>query len=246
MNHINHMVDLHTHILPGLDDGAKNWEESLKMCTFAQKEGITTIVCTPHIIPGTYDNNREKILLITGKLKEKLKQQRINLKVVPGAEIRLFPDIIKQLKNKTLLTINDMGKFLLIEFPLNWIPPFTRDLIFQLQLRNFTPIISHPERNRDIRETPDLVYHLVKQGALIQISSLSILGYLGKRVRRFCEKLIRHNLVHLVASDIHSPGKFFLRESLKTISGWIGKESALKLFTENPQRIVRGEDLKIC
>lgn len=239
------IVDLHTHILPGLDDGAANWEESLKMCTFAQKEGIASIACTPHIIPGTYDNNREKILLATNKLKEKLRQNNINLRVMPGAEIRLSPDIIKRLEDKTLITINDTGKFLFLEFPVEWIPPFTGEVLFQLQLRYLTPIIPHPERNIKILQAPNLVYSLIKQGALIQVSSPSILGYLGKRIRRVCEKLIRHNLVHLVASDIHSPGRFFLQESLGIISGWVGKESALKLFTENPRRIIKGENLRI-
>jgi len=239
------LLDLHTHILPGIDDGAKNWEESLQMCRFAQKEGITTIACTPHIMSGIYDNNREKILLTTGKLKEKLKQENINLKVVPGAEIYLSSDIIKQLEDKIALTINDTGKFLLFDFPMKWIPSFTKDVLFQLQLRGITPIIAHPERNIKIIQEPNLIYQLVKQGALIQISSPSILSYLGRKTRKICEKLITHNLVHLVASDIHSPGQFFLQQSRETISGWIGEEKASNLFTKNPQKIIHGETLDI-
>lgn len=237
------LIDLHTHILPGLDDGAANWEESLKMCMFAQKEGIATIACTPHIMPGIYDNDRKKILLTISKLKEKLEQEKINLEIVPGAEIYFSSNIIKQLKDKTLVTINDTDK-LLLHFPEEWIPPFTNDLLFQLQLMGFTPIIAHPERNSKVIQGPDLIYHFAKQGILIQITSRSILGYLGRRIRRVCEKLIRHNLVHLVASDVHSPEQFFLQQSLKTISHWVGKEKALRLFTENPQKILKGEDFE--
>lgn len=238
------IIDLHTHILPGVDDGAKDWEESLRMCTLAQKEGISIVAATPHIMPGTYDNDREKILQATGKLKEKLRKEKINLRVVPGAEIRLSPDIIKKLEDKTLVTINDRGRFILLEFPLQWIPPFTKDLVFQLQLEEVTPVISHPERNLKVAQKPNLVYQLIKQGALIQISSPSILGHFGGKIGKLCEKLTKHNLVHLVASDIHSPSKFFLQESLETVSDWVGEERALKLFTENPQKILKSGNLK--
>lgn len=237
------IIDLHTHILPQLDDGATNWEEALKMCMLAQEEGITTVACTPHIMPGIYNNDREKIFSTLLELKEKLKEKKINLRVLPGAEVLLSPEIIKQVEEKLVLTLNDGGKFLLLDFPREWISPFTKELLFWLQLRGLIPIISHPERNLKILQTPNLVTQFVKQGVLIQISSRSILGHFGKKVRKLCEKLISHNLVHLVASDIHSAGEFFLKQSLKTISRWAGEEKALKLFFKNPRKIIQGESL---
>ena len=167
------MVDLHAHILPGFDDGAQSAAEAVEMAYQAEQDGIGTIVATPHIIdPAPAD--RERILAAVDELQDRLAQGGIRIRLLPGAEIHITSSLVALAKQGRLMTLNDTGKYLLLELPLLEIPWFTETTIFGLLTAGITPIIAHPERNHELARRPDLLKRLVERGCLTQISSGSL------------------------------------------------------------------------
>jgi len=241
------MIDLHVHILPGLDDGPESWDKALEMCRVAREDGIQTICATSHIMPGIYDNDRSKILGSVNSLRDRLGEEGLNIKIVPGAEVYISEGLMEGIESERLLTINDMSRYLLLEFSLQSVPPQARDIILKLKLKGITPILAHPERNQNVIKDPDLVYDLVIGGALVQANAGSLLGKFGRDVMETARKLLRRNLVHVIASDAHSPhGRPpVLSEGLRVAARWIGSEEAIKLVTENPRRIIDGETIDV-
>ena len=158
------MIDIHSHILPGLDDGASSLEESIEMCRIAIEDGIKAIVATPHVLKGAYSNENPITIL------EKIEQLKINapdgIEILPGSDLHFQHDIIlRVIEQKSIITINNKS-YLLIEFPFNGIPIGTNKTFHELLSHGITPIITHPERNLEFIQNPKLLYELVKEGAL--------------------------------------------------------------------------------
>ncbi|MDM5201149.1 tyrosine protein phosphatase [Fictibacillus enclensis] len=198
------MIDVHSHILHSVDDGAKNLESSLDMARQAVGNGITTLFATPHHRNGRYENHKEEILLKTEELNQALSTHHIPLAILPGQEIRIYAEFLDDLANNQLLTLNNQGKYILIELPSNDVPTYTTQVIYECKLQGITPIIVHPERNSKLMEDPNLLYELVKEGALTQITAGSIIGAFGKKISSFSIKLINHHCTHFIASDAHN------------------------------------------
>jgi len=241
------MFDIHAHILPFLDDGPEDWEESLEMCRIASADGIKTIVATPHIVKGLYDNSPEEISAGTQRLNELIDSNGIELSVLPGAELHISPDIPERLANGESLTINGNGKYVLIEIPFEVVPKGMGQLVFELLIKGVRPIISHPERNRVFQKKPELLFDFVSQGALSQVTAGSLSGVLGRRVRKCAFKLLERNLAHVIASDAHSSNRRspVLSESVKAAEEIVGKERALEMVTTIPLSIIEGREVSI-
>ena len=161
-------VDLHAHILPGLDDGPATLEQALRMARIAAKSGTRVIVATPHCLTGVYTNGRDKILAACRELNDSLARSRVPLLVLPGAEVRLNPSIMSALARHELMTVNDGGRYLLLELPDQVVPEQVTGLIAQLKARNLEPIIAHPERNHALLHHPEWVERFVSAGALLR------------------------------------------------------------------------------
>ncbi|PGT82978.1 MULTISPECIES: tyrosine-protein phosphatase [Bacillaceae] len=221
------MIDIHCHILADADDGANNIEESIKMAKVAVNEGITKIIATPHHKNGRYENDREKILNKIDQLQGELQKEKINIEILPGQEIRIYGEIVEDLEKGELLTIGDNSSYMLIELPHYHVPRYTYRLLYDLQVNGIIPVIVHPERNHEILEKPDLLYKLIKDGALSQITAASITGMFGKRVKKLSFELIDHNLTHFIASDAHNTTmrSFHLRDAYDAIEKQIGVET---------------------
>lgn len=200
------MLDFHSHILPGLDDGAPDMDAAIQMARIAVEDGITTMVATPHYIEGSMENSKELILEKLSKYQEVLKNEGINLNVFPGCEVYLSPNIPGLLQKGELMTVNDGGKYILIEFPMQHLPGYVEEVLFEIKLMGVTPIIAHPERNLELAKKPDRVLDLVQKGYLMQVNSGSLNDLYGKKVRKTAELLARNGLVHLLGSDAHSSG----------------------------------------
>lgn len=235
------MIDIHCHILPGIDDGAKDMNDSLALAKAAVQQGIRTIVATPHHKNGRYENSRLSILQKVSELNAFLQQEEIPLTILPGQELRINGEILEDLAKEEILPVNDGGKYVLIELPSGQVPRFTEQLLFELQLKGVTPIIAHPERNQEIIENPDLLYNLVEKGALTQITAASIVGYFGKKISRFSYQLIDANLTHFVASDAHNLNNrtFKVMEAYDSIEKKYGVD-AVYMFKENAELLVKG------
>jgi len=198
------MIDIHSHILHGLDDGAKTLDESLEMCRIAVADGITTIAATPHSMNGKYVNDKETVLKKAAELSAALKDNNINLAVYAGMDLHIYPGIIKDLEEGRALTLNNSNYFLL-ELPFQSLPSAAPELVSRLVDKGFIPIITHPERNEGFLRDFAALENYRNRGALFQVTAMSITGEFGERIREFSFKMLKAGLVDTIASDAHSP-----------------------------------------
>ena len=243
------MVDLHNHILPELDDGAKSLEESIEMCWLSYRDGVRRIVATPHTLNGKYQNDRSTILAKVKELNDALicgspglRNPNSELKILPGADVHFCEGILPELDQGKLTTIGDGGKFLILEFPFHVIPYWAEEVLFQLMARGVTPIISHPERNLEIGQRPQRYYQMIRKGCFGQVTAMSLMGGFGSKTRRVAEKLLTHRLLHFIASDAHSieARPPILSLAMRAAEKMLGGEEAWKMVNEYPQAIVEG------
>jgi protein-tyrosine phosphatase len=242
------LIDLHAHILPGIDDGPRTREESLEMARLAVADGITTIVATPHLFRNKSVNFKdlnspEDILSAVEDFKQQLAEAGIDLTVLPGCEIPLFSDIIKFIDTGRIVTINDGKRYICLELPDSIIPPATEDILFQLSSRGLTPIITHPERNPVLYEMPHKLQRFLSLGCLAQITARSLTRGFGWRVYRFTKRLLRAGLVHLMATDAHTLKHRppLMGKAVKKLGKLVGESRAWDMVATIPERIIRGE-----
>jgi len=237
------MIDIHTHILPGIDDGPSALEESLKMAQIAVEDGIRIMIATPHCLNGLYVKGRADILSACEEFNSALRKHRISLTILPGSETRLSLEIMDELKKGRLMTLNDTGRYLSLELPDQFIPQAIISFINRLKNRNITPIITHPERNPAIHHNVELLHDFISAGALSQITAGTLTGGFGRQSFKCCKKIINLQMAHFIASDAHSartrPPQ--LSPAFKKLSSLTGKAMAEKIFYEAPQMIVDGE-----
>ncbi|API92965.1 tyrosine protein phosphatase [Virgibacillus pantothenticus] len=232
------MIDIHSHILPGIDDGAKNEEQSLKMAKAAIEQGIHTIIATPHHQNGAFNNFRWEIENNVEILNDFFKREGVPLTVLPGQETRIYGEMVEGLRQNELLPLN-YSKYVFVEFPSDSVPRYTTQLLFDIQVEGYTPIIVHPERNRSLLEHPNLLYELVSKGALTQVTAGSVVGKFGKDIQKFTTQIIEANLTHFVASDAHNTTSraFYLQEAYEDIKKNFGSDY-FYMFLENSNLLV--------
>lgn len=241
------MIDLHTHLLPGLDDGAADWIQTLALARMAVDDGISAMVCTPHWVYGLYENTREMVLRLWGALQQKLHQEGIPLDVYPGCEIRLEPDVPAHLASGELVTFNDNGRYALIELSGDFIPSYVEESFRQLFDQGITPIISHPERYPALQRDPSRLYAWVESGVLCQVTAASLSGRFGPLVRRFTLMLVEHKLAHVMATDAHglrvrAPHLSNAVIELQTI---VGPELTEQMVVTTPRAILAGAEVSV-
>ncbi len=236
------LVDIHSHILPYIDDGADDWEGSLTMLKNAEAEGIVAIVATPHILHNNDFKMESKIISTHKELCQRATAAGLKIKIYLGCEIYAQPDT---LLDHQIATINN-NKYFLIEFPMNSIPQFVPDLFFNFIVNEQIPIVAHPERNFGFQKRPQLIYEYVQRGALMQINQGSLWGRYGEKAKNLALKLIENNLAHFVASDGHKPDgrSVTLAESYKLVKEKFGEEIASQLFYENPLHAILGDSVQ--
>lgn len=200
------MIDIHCHILPAVDDGAASIEESLAMARLAVEDGILSVLATPHTLNGISRNTVSHILSDISQLQDALAADGIPLKIYPGSEVHLVKDMCLKIRNGEICTLNNNGKYVLIELPYQSVPDGIKQEIFDLKLNGITPIIAHPERNAVIQNNPHMLHELIHMGALSQVTAMSIVGDFGPETRASARGLLECRLTHLIASDAHSPG----------------------------------------
>ena len=239
------MIDLHAHILPGLDDGAKDLDEAIKMCLVAARDGIRTIVATPHVANGTYNTTPDAILDGVSTLKAEVKRAKIPLEVLPGADIHVHEHLDSLVKNREVLTVNDNMQYVMVEFPRHVIPPKYIEWMFHLTLAGFTPILTHPERNIAVHEKRGTVWSWVEKGGLVQLTAMSLTGDFGPAIRKCSEELLKYRLVHVIASDAHSVERRppVLSKAFKRALSLVGADYAHKLVEEYPAAIIAGKPI---
>jgi len=238
------MIDIHSHILPGIDDGAKTIQDSIDMAKQAVSEGIHTIIATPHHKNGKFDNIKSDILPLVDELNTTFKQENINLQVLPGQECRIYGEILEDYQKGDILPLNQSSHYLFIEFPSSSVPRYAERLLYDIQVEGLTPVIVHPERNAELIERPDKLYKLVKNGAVTQLTASSLTGYFGKNIQKFSQQMIQANLTHFIASDAHNIHNrtFKMEEAMDYIEKKYGIDMVY-YFTENAEMLVDGKTI---
>lgn len=236
------MIDLHCHILPGIDDGAKTMDDSLAMARVAVAEGITHILVTPHYKNGRWTNEKEVILQGVAAVQKELDERNISLTLFPGQEVRIVGELMEDIIENKIQFIDEANQYLMIEFPTATVPAFTDSLFFELQKSGVTPIIVHPERNHEILNDPTKLLDLVEKGALAQLTAGSYVGSFGKKIQKFSKQLIEANLVHFIASDAHNitTRTFYMKEAYQKLEKEFGKEK-VSVFKQVTKDLVNGE-----
>ncbi|KOO51982.1 tyrosine-protein phosphatase [Viridibacillus arvi] len=234
------LVDIHNHILPGLDDGPKSIEEAVLLAENAVSNGITHIIATPHHHDGKYMNPSSVVEEAVVNLNKELDERLIPLEILPGQETHIYNTLIADLNND-LITLANSGKYILIELPINHIPPFTFDILFQIQLKGFIPIIVHPERNMVFRKDKQKLYDLVNKGTLVQVTASSLIGVNGRAIKKYIKYLIKHNIVHFISSDAHHYLKrpFLLKAAYQYIREKFS-EGHVSYYSENAKHVING------
>lgn len=238
------MIDIHSHVLFCGDDGSGSREETIEIAREFCRTGVSCVVATPHFIRGSLEIDPEKIITLTKEYNQLFKAEEIKLTLVPGMEIEMCHEIPSLFRSGKLLTLNHPGKYMLIELPFYSIPPFTQEVFYELRLLGITPILAHPERNRELCEHPEPIWEMVEKGVLMQLNGGSLLGYFGSRVKKRAFALLEANLVHLIAGDAHQadgergPCLHLVKPILEKT---VGTEKAQVLLYDNPNRVLAGE-----
>lgn len=202
------MIDLHCHLLPGVDDGPDTLEEAVALCRIAAADGITLAVCTPHIHPGRWDNTREAIARACANLQGALDGEGIPLRLGYAAEVRLTDELMTQVAAGDIPFYGEVNgyRILLLEFPHNQIVPGSDKLVHWLLARRIRPLIAHPERNKEVMKDPARIASFVRAGCWLQLTGRSLLGGFGDRAREVALQLLEQDWVAVVASDGHNAG----------------------------------------
>ncbi|MDP8260313.1 MAG: CpsB/CapC family capsule biosynthesis tyrosine phosphatase [Candidatus Gygaella obscura] len=234
------MIDIHCHILPAIDDGPKTIDESLRMCKMAASDGIETIVATPHINKDTYKTDSKDVLKKVKELNSLLKKEKINLKVLCGNDVHIQPNLLEDIKSNKVLTVNNRKKYIILELPSESVPFYVEEVVGQLKKSRIVPIISHPERNFQIQRNTKIVEKLIKKGALIQITAMSVTGGFGSSAQTSAFNLLKKGLVDIMATDAHSVDKRppILSAAVAQASEAIDKEGVMDMVYKTPLKIV--------
>jgi len=196
------VIDLHCHILPGIDDGAANIGVSLEMARASVADGVTAIACTPHILPGLYHNTGPQIREATSQLQDALDEANIPLQLVTGADVHIIPDLAAGLRSGRLLSLAD-SRYVLVEPPHHVAPVKMGDVFFQLLLAGYVPIVTHPERLSWIGAQYSILQGLVRGGVWMQITAGSLTGAFGRSAQYWANRMLEEGCAHILATDAH-------------------------------------------
>lgn len=240
------MIDIHAHILPGVDDGAADLDAALEMAEMAAASGVKYIVATPHCnIPGLYQNYRdERLIKRYLDLRKAVEEAKIPLQIVPGMEIFATEELPELLKENKLVGLNGT-KYLLMEFDFDEDPLFCRNILRKCSGMGFMPIIAHPERYYFVQRHPEIAFEWYECGYHLQVNKGSILGKFGRTARRIAHILLEENVVCCIASDAHSswsrtPHMGEIREYMEYR---YGEFYTHQLLDENPRKILQGIEI---
>ena len=236
------VVDLHCHILPGIDDGSKDWETSLKLAQDAVNDGITHALCTPHTLNGRFLNHKADVIKLTEEFQDKIDQAGIPLTVFPGHEVRLSGGLLEALDNDDILFCDEDGQYMLLELPSNEVPHYTKNMVFQLQQKGITPIIVHPERNNEILEEPTKLQEFLEMGVLVQITASSYTGIFGKKIEDCSREFIKAGQCAFFASDAHDLPKreYQMHAAMDKLAKEFGEDKRQE-YLSNAQKVINGE-----
>ena len=236
------MIDIHSHILPGIDDGVKTEDEAVEFARMAEADGIQTIVATPHCKEGFYFNDRDKVHAEVDKLRTRLAAEGVGIRLEPGAEVHICPDLVKRVADGRAPTLLDNGRTLLLELSLSQYPVELENLVFELKLAGLEVVFAHPERIRYFQDDISRYEAVVHQGAIGQITTGSVLGVFGSEIAEISEEMMVKGLVHVLATDAHNVrGRPpLLSDALEAAIEQVGEARAMAMVNDAPRALIEG------
>ena len=240
------MIDIHSHILPNIDDGSRSIDETFNLIKEAKNVGFDAIVLTSHYMEGYYETNVPERKVWVNAIYENLQGKNIDINLYLGNEIYMSENIIKLLEEGKASTINDTS-YVLFELPLNAEPLNLYDTIYEMQQYKLVPILAHPERYSFVQREPELVYDLVEKGVLMQANYGSIIGQYGNKAQMIVKKFFEGNMIHLLGSDVHKQNTIYpkIPQILSELNELIGEEKLEELTTINPNLVLHNKRIDI-
>lgn len=238
------MIDIHSHLVYGVDDGSKSMEDTMRMLKEAKNAGFTDVICTPHYMEDYYEVPCNEISERISNMRDLAKG--IDIKIHQGNEIYANENIIEYIKSGQATSLND-SKYVLIEFPMQNEPINMDQVIYLLLQAGKVPIVAHPERYSYVRENPNMLLEYIEQGVLFQTNYGSVIGMYGNEIKETAKKLLTHDMIHFLGSDNHRVNTVYkhIPEALKTLEKWIREDKIIELTTDNPSYILNDEELEI-
>ena len=233
------LIDLHCHLLPGVDDGSKNLAMSLEMARIACADGISTVVCTPHILPTVYENKGPDIKAAVASLQQAFSDAGIHLHLLSGADVHIVPDLVAGLSTGRIITLAS-SRYLLLEPPHHVMPPHFSECIFRLQAAGYVAILTHPERLSWVESQYAVIRSMVNNGLWIQLTAGSLTGRFGRRPRYWAERMLNEGLCHVLATDAHDTSSRppHLAGVKAMVEHRVGTAEAVNIFDIRPRGVI--------
>ena len=240
------MIDVHTHILPSIDDGSKDIEETFKIISEACLAGFTDVFATSHYIEGEYEFNKTDREFIIEAIMQKVEEENIDIKIHVGAEGYISNELPNLIKEGVVPTLGD-SRYVLFELPLRAKVMYTEEVINKLIQMKLVPVIAHPERYELIQDEPNIAIDWIEQGALLQCNYASVIGRYGMKAKETLYKLLDANAVHFLGTDNHRAGSIYTRmdDILSEYKRKIGKEKLYELSEINPRSVINDEEIDV-
>lgn len=240
------MIDMHTHILPGIDDGSRNLDQTMQMIKEAEQAGFKEIITTSHYIENEYDVNSARRQEMINDLQNKLNENNINVKLHNGAEAFINANLTDLIKSHTIPTLAE-SRYVLFEIPMHIEVLYLDRTIEELITSKYKPIIAHPERYDIVRENPNIAVEWVRKGAMLQSNYGSIIGKYGNKSKQTLIKLLHANAIHFLGTDTHTPKTNYIQmgDIIKKLSKIIEKAKLIELTEGNPRKVINNEYIRI-
>ena len=237
------MIDIHSHIIPNVDDGARSVEETFNILKEAQEAGFTDVILTSHFLLNYYETNAQELIFWKEKLREVLKKQGTKINLHSGMEIYITNQMEELLENKKILTLAN-SRYMLIELPLATNVKYFDYVVYYLEAKGIKPIIAHPERYKCVQKDPDIVEEYIEKGCLIQCNYGSIVNLYGREAEKTIKTILKKNQVHFLGSDVHRENGTYLiiLDAIKKIRKIIGENKINEITTINPKKILQNEE----
>ena len=238
------LIDIHTHLIPNVDDGAHSFDETLRLARAAVEEGVSHTVLTPHHNRYWVTNEKDKVLKLTDQVRAVIEEENIPLTVSPSQEIRMNEEFSEELFANNYLPLDKDGKYYLVEFSWREFPTFARSYLQEMIDADIVPVIAHPERQRPFIEDPSILPELIEMGCISQVTATSIVGGYTEEIRQTAHKMMQENLIHVIASDAHDTVErpFNLKAALEVLEKDFGVQYK-DYLVNNAEKIFKGQEV---